>query len=408
MMKNKWNYIAILIFLVLASCDEQPEKDTINQADELIAKTSEKYAPDSRVALFDIEAVKNGESYTLKGESNLPDAVEDLKQKLKAENINFTDSIKILPENESLKGKTMGIVKISVANLREEPKHSSQLVTQATLGTPVKIWKRTEEWYYIQTPDGYLSWVDHGGITTMDKNAFDTWKSSEKIIFKNAYGQSFEEASKNSQPVSDIVAGSIFEFEAEEDNFYKVSYPDGREAFIASEESDIYSEWLADLQASEENLVQTSGKLMGLPYLWGGTSSKGVDCSGFTKTIYFMNGIVIPRDASQQIREGKLIDSSGTFENLAVGDLLFFGRPATDSTSEKVVHVGMWIGDNEFIHSSGDVHISSMDENAENYDEFNKGRYLRTKRYLGQQSEGLTYLKDNNVFLAEQNDTSSN
>ncbi len=407
-MKSKLNSIAILIFLVVASCNEQPEKDSINQAEELIAQTSEKYAPDSRVALFDIEAVKNGGSYILRGESNLPDAVEDLKQKLKAEDISFADSIRMLPDDKSLEGKTMGIVKISVANLREEPKHSSQLVTQATLGTPVKIWKRTEEWYYIQTPDGYLSWVDHGGIITMDKNGFDSWKSSEKIIFKNAYGQSFKEASKNSQPVSDIVAGSIFEFEEAANDFYKVSYPDGREAFIAREESAIYSEWLSDLQASEENLVQTSSKLMGLPYLWGGTSSKGVDCSGFTKTIYFMNGIVIPRDASQQIREGKLIDSSGTFENLAVGDLLFFGRPATDSTSERVVHVGMWIGDNEFIHSSGDVHISSMDENAENFDEFNKARYLRTKRYLGQQSEGLTYLKDKNIFLTQKKDTLAN
>ena len=86
-MKSKLNSIAILIFLVVASCNEQPEKDSINQAEELIAQTSEKYAPDSRVALFDIEAVKNGGSYILRGESNLPDAVEDLKQKLKAEDI---------------------------------------------------------------------------------------------------------------------------------------------------------------------------------------------------------------------------------------------------------------------------------------------------------------------------------
>lgn len=62
----------------------------------------------------------------------------------------------------------------------------------------------------------------------------------------------------------------------------------------------------------------------------------------------------------------------------------------------------MWIGNNEFIHSSGDVHISSMDKNADNFDEFNKGRYLRTKRYLGEQSEGLTYLKNKNIFLAEE------
>ena len=71
------------------------------------------------------------------------------------------------------------------------------------------------------------------------------------------------------------------------------------------------------------------------------------------------------------------------------------------STSERVVHVGMWIGNNEFIHSSGDVHVSSMDEKTENFDEFNKSRYLRTKRFLGQESGGLKYLKKQNFYLKD-------
>ena len=93
-------------------------------------------------------------------------------------------------------------------------------------------------------------------------------------------------------------------------------------------------------------LVETSKTLMGVPYLWGGTSTKGVDCSGFTKTIYYLNGMVIPRDASQQVHTGKLIDSVTNFDALEKGDLLFFGRKATDTGTEKVVHVGMWIGNN--------------------------------------------------------------
>ncbi|MGA8855501.1 MAG: NlpC/P60 family protein [Christiangramia sp.] len=397
-MKMKLNYIAILAFLVLISCEEKTEKETTNEADEVIAQVSEKYAPDSRVALFDIEAVKNDQSYTLKGESNLPDAVEDLKQKMKAENLKFTDSISMLPDNEGLEGKTMGVVKISVANLRDEPKHSAQLVTQATLGMPLKVYKKEGSWYYIQTPDGYLAWVDYGGIANKTNEEFSEWKSAKKLIYLKPFGNSYKEPDTGSQSVADLVAGDILELLSEEKAFYKAKYPDGREAFIAKAEAQPYKEWLSSLDMEKEDLVETSKKLMGLPYLWGGTSPKGVDCSGFTKTVYFLNGIVIPRDASQQVHAGKLIDTTKNFENLIPGDLLFFGRPATDSTSERVVHVGMWIGDNQFIHSMGDVHISTMDSTSSDFDEYNYNRYLRSKRVFNETDDKLLYLKQKDIF----------
>ena len=71
------------------------------------------------------------------------------------------------------------------------------------------------------------------------------------------------------------------------------------------------------------DIINNSKKFIGVPYLWGGTSSKGFDCSGFTKTIYLMNGLVIPRDASQQINEGLLVDQNRNWDNLNEGDLMF-------------------------------------------------------------------------------------
>ncbi|APG60774.1 C40 family peptidase [Christiangramia salexigens] len=399
-----FKYYLILIAVILVSCAGETENEKEEDIQEMITSVQQKFSPDKRVALLDIELEKKKENYILKGETNMPEAARTLKAKLDSAAISYTDNIQILP-SKVLEGKIHGVIDVSVANLRGEGKHSAELVTQATLGTPVQIWKRTEEWYYIQTPDGYLSWVDHGGITTMDEEEFKAWKTSEKVIYKKTFGQSYKTPENNSKPVTDLVAGAVLELEAEKEDYFKVRYPDGRAAYLLKEEAEIYSKWLKGIESSSEKLVETSEKLMGLPYLWGGTSAKGVDCSGFTKTIFFMNGMVVPRDASQQVREGKLVDSKGDFDKLKVGDLLFFGRPATDTTSEKVVHVGMWIGNNEFIHSSGDVHISSMDKAAENFDEFNKSRYLRTKRYLGEKSSGLAYLKDQDLYFAQQTDS---
>jgi cell wall-associated NlpC family hydrolase len=119
-----------------------------------------------------------------------------------------------------------------------------------------------------------------------------------------------------------------------------------------------------------------------------------MDCSGFTKTVYYMNGFIIPRDASQQILAGKDVDPELRFDNLKKGDLMFFGKKATDSTRQRVTHVGIWLGNGkgEFIHASGRVKIGSIDEGSERYDPFNKGRYLGSRRYLGEKDPNISPL----------------
>jgi cell wall-associated NlpC family hydrolase len=113
-----------------------------------------------------------------------------------------------------------------------------------------------------------------------------------------------------------------------------------------------------------------------------------------------MHGILLARDASQQVLYGRLIDERADFSDALPGDLLFFGSKATaDNPQERVVHVGIYLGDKRFIHASDYIHISSFDPADPLYDAFNTNRYLRTKRIIGEvYGEGMEELFNNAFY----------
>ena len=274
-----------------------------------------------------------------------------------------------------------GVVHISVCNLREEGKFTSGMSTQALLGMPVKV-LQYNGWYEIQTPDDYTGWVHRMVITPMSKERYDEWNRAEKIVVTSHYGFAYEKPDESSQPVSDVVAGNRLKWEGSKGHFYQVSYPAGRKAYLSKSISQPEAEWRASLKQDVESIIETAYSMMGIPYLWAGTSSKGVDCSGLVRTVLFMLDIIIPRDASQQAYVGEHIDIAPDFSNVKRGDLVFFGRKATAERKEGISHVGIYLGNKQFIHALGDVHVSSMNPADQNYDEFNTKRLLFAVRFL--------------------------
>ena len=364
---------------------------------QIIESFTQRFAPDKRTAIFQIDAFKQNNQLILTGRTNLFGAKSFLIDRLKIEKVAIVDEIKTLPEPE-LEDKVYGLVEVSVCNIRYSPKHAGELASQALMGTPVRILEKEDNgWLLIQTPDQYISWVDRGAITMMNKEGMDRWKAVPKVIYTRFYGSAYSEPDEESATVSDLVAGCMMELIIEKEDFYQVLFADQRIGFVSKKESNIYNNWLTKISVSEESLIKTSKQLMGVPYLWGGTSFKGVDCSGFTKTIYFLNGIVLPRDASQQVMIGETIDKTGNWANLKPGDLLFFGDKREDG-SERVIHVAMWLGNGEFIHASDKVRVNSMIVTASNYDDYNAKRYLRAKRILKTGMAGVRVLKDNVVY----------
>jgi hypothetical protein len=385
--------LVLLILLLFISCKNDTTIITELQNIHSTIKTA--YAPDKRVELFDIRFELAENELILEGETTSKKAFSVLLDSLNNKTLKYTNNVRILPDS-AVGNLKFAIARNSVINIRSKPKHSAELGTQGLLGMPLKVLDKKGDFYRVQTPDNYISWVDKGGITRMTKENFDQWNFRQKIIFTKNFGYVYADKNENSSIISDITLGGILNYKSLDSKFYEVEYPDKRIGFIKKEEAIIYESWIQNLNPSKENIETTAKKMNGFPYLWGGTSSKGMDCSGFTKMTYFMNGFIIPRDASQQINAGKTVDKELNFEGLEKGDLIFFGSKATAEKKQRVTHVGIWLGNDkmEFIHASGNVHLGSMDIKQSNYDEFNKNRYLGGKRYLGVKDKMIIDLKN--------------
>jgi hypothetical protein len=274
-------------------------------------------------------------------------------------------------------------------NNRLAPRNQAELVTQTLLGTPVKILKRGQGNYLVRTPDNYISWAPGSGITAMNKADFDVWIKSKKVVYIKEFGHSYEEASETSMPVSDLVHGAILRYMGIENGFSKVMFPDKRIAYIPAASTMDYDKWVSRPNPVAEQILAIGKSLIGVPYLWGGTSIKGVDCSGFTKTCYYLNGIVLPRDASQQAKAGDDVDVfesdsvsiAKCLKNMKAGDLMFFGRKRA-GREPSVTHTGIYMGEGKFIHSSGLVQINSMLPGSDDYSDLVKTGMVGVRRML--------------------------
>ena len=384
-------YSSILFISFLIGCSPRISDDLQKEIDQI----SNRWVPDKRVALcnFDLTEGKAGH-IILKGETQFPDSKTEVLQLLNTKKIVVTDSIIVLPDTAQLK-KTWGVVTLSVANIRSKPAHSSELISQAIMGTPVRVLKIVNGWLFIQTPDRYLGWTNESSVQLMDNSEINNWRKSDRLIYVGAAGNIYQDE-KLTIVASDLVAGSIVVAKSSNQSVSKVELPDGRSGFVSNQNWINFNQWVDNVLLKGEVMIADGMKFMGSPYLWGGTSSKGMDCSGFVKTVAFLNGAITERDASQQIKHGKEIDISAGYGNLIKGDLLFFGS----KQPYRVTHVAMYIGDGKLIHSSGYVHINSLDKTKPDFNEHLAATLLGARRIIGlDQENGFWFIKGHDWYV---------
>jgi SH3-like domain-containing protein len=348
--------------------------------------------PDKRVAILKIELKDTLQPViVVSGETDLPDAKAKIFRLLTDKKIAFIDSLRLLPDS-SVGEKTWALATLSVSNIRALPDDVAELVSQVMMGTPLRVLDYNGKWYRVQTPEYYIGWMDTAGLHGLTAGELDRWKRSSRFLFNSISGCAYDAPGKKGEVVSDLVLGDLFEVESTAKGYLKMKFPDGRSGYVRKSDCISYDDWI-NSEPDVKSILTVAKKMMGYPYLWGGASSKATDCSGFVKLVYYSQGIILARDASQQARYGERVDFSN-IDNLQPGDLLFFG-----SSALRISHVGIYLGKGDFIHSSGSVHISSIAPGNPKYNT-NRNNVAVCRIINSLNTEGITRVKDHPWYTA--------
>lgn len=228
-----------------------------------------------------------------------------------------------------------GICNLAIIPLRFEPNDKSEIVSQVLFGEHFEVLEQFKQWAKIKMNyDGYEGWVDSKQFQLISESDFNNL-SNEVVIL-------------NADLVEYIIAASNI----------LIPIPLGASlSFLNYSEINVLN---FDFEGSKisgikpkNNIISTAFMYLNAPYLWGGKTPFGIDCSGFTQMVYKLNGYKLLRDASQQSAQGEALSF---IEESEPGDLAFF-----DNEDGKIIHVGIIMEDNYIIHASGKVRIDRLD-----------------------------------------------
>jgi len=212
-----------------------------------------------------------------------------------------------------------------VMPLRAEPNDAAELVDEAQYHELVTCLAERGEWTYVQGPDLYFGWVR--------TEALVPYRTPDAVIVAVPLARVHASPSRDAEVVDQLPVGAPVVFREPEGDWWKV----GPERYVRREDT-VAVLSLPQRHPTADDLIATAESFLGVPYLWGGTSAHGIDCSGLTQRVYLLNGVGLDRDADQQALGGKPVDVARP------GDLFFFG-------AERVTHTAIATGERTFIHA---------------------------------------------------------
>jgi cell wall-associated NlpC family hydrolase len=257
------------------------------------------------------------------------------------------------------------LIEVSVAGIQKEPSHAAELVTQAVMGERVRVLAVADEgrWLRVRLPDGYEGWL-RSWLAAPDRAG---WPGSRVAEIDAPWTWVYPNAGHRDEPVSDVVIGTRLAATGRAVRGWQpVELPDGRTGVVACDDL-LRGRPIGGARprrpARAPALLATARRFLGVPYVWGGKSPKGFDCSGLTQLVHELHGLELPRDSKDQdawmARHARAIA-----DPLAVppGGLLFFG-----AAGRPVSHVGFSLGEGRFLHSQGRVRQQTLDPSKPEY-----------------------------------------
>jgi SH3-like domain-containing protein len=245
------------------------------------------------------------------------------------------------------------IASSSVADVRRAPNHASELVTQIIYGDAVEPLKTEGDWFLVRLDDGYIGWIRSWHLSELSPYNQANYAEVARSQIAVNHAVVVRSPDGDALAVTDLVIGTPVEvLECGRRGWRAVRLPDGKEGFISARSIEKIP---VRKRISREKLSSTALRFLGIPYIWGGTTPKGFDCSGLIQRVFRLNGVVIPRDADQQSRFGQEKPARSA-RDLATGDLIFIGK-----TEAQITHVAMILPEALFLHAFGQVRVGSLD-----------------------------------------------
>lgn len=227
-----------------------------------------------------------------------------------------------------------GISNLAMVPLRAEPSSRSEMVSQVLFGEAFEIMEWKDEWArIITTLDGYEGWINRLQFVMLGHIDYKNLQQKSVPLTYRPITQAWK---KSDNSVLFLPVGS------------SLSFLEGTSCHIRNEYFDIIGEI-----GEKEELATTAKSFLNVPYLWGGRSHFGIDCSGFVQAVYRLHGITLKRDAYLQAEQGTTVDF---LQEAQLGDLAFF-----DNAEGRITHVGMMLNNELIIHASGKVKIEKLD-----------------------------------------------
>ncbi|SMC97173.1 C40 family peptidase [Pedobacter nyackensis] len=232
-----------------------------------------------------------------------------------------------------------GICRVAVAPLRAGQSDKAEISSQLLFGDHVEILEKTDKWWLVRNEyDGYEGWMDYKQLASLNHEQFVRNQDCNHMA--------------PAQTVNTIIAADGSKYYLSPGSNLP-AYAD-KHCYLGDEKFEVsFSAHVLNPEVDVDELIDTALFFRNAPYLWGGKTTFGIDCSGFVQIVFKLNGLKLKRDAWQQAEEGEVVDF---LPEVQAGDLAFF-----DNSEGRITHVGMMLNANEIIHASGKVRIDPMD-----------------------------------------------